>query len=232
MKILRYTLLVILILPILSSTPVKAEDGLPYLFTHPDEVIYIGVEPCEYDETLFTLEVVVANVTDCKGVGFWLNYNSTLLSKEGYIDFAGPFDSGNPPLSPWGGGSDHSIPGTLKVTVAWSMAPPFNGTGTVCAITFKIIHCPPQNNTVSCDLAFDELRTNIWDSQGDPQPRDPSVNGYYEYTTIYSPTPVGGISIPVNKLELLAPYIGLTILLAVAVATVVYVKKRKRRISS
>jgi len=36
------------------------------------------------------------------------------------------------------------------------------------------------------------------------------------------------ISIPVNKLELLAPYIGLTILLVVAVVTVGYVKKRKR----
>jgi len=35
-------------------------------------------------------------------------------------------------------------------------------------------------------------------------------------------------SIPVNKLELLAPYIALTILLAVAVITVGYVKKRKR----
>jgi len=40
--------------------------------------------------------------------------------------------------------------------------------------------------------------------------------------------PVGGIYIPVNKLQLLAPYIGLTILLAVAVVTVGYVKKRKR----
>jgi hypothetical protein len=40
--------------------------------------------------------------------------------------------------------------------------------------------------------------------------------------------PVGGISIPVNKFRLLAAYIGLTILLAVAVISVVYVKKRKR----
>jgi len=46
--------------------------------------------------------------------------------------------------------------------------------------------------------------------------------------TIDFPTPVGGISIHVNKLSLLAPYIGLTILLAVAVITVAYVKKRKR----
>jgi hypothetical protein len=47
-------------------------------------------------------------------------------------------------------------------------------------------------------------------------------------TSPSSPTPVGGIYITVNKLELLAPYIGLTILLAVALATVAYVKKRKR----
>jgi len=44
----------------------------------------------------------------------------------------------------------------------------------------------------------------------------------------FGPTPVGGISIPVNKLALLAPYIELTILLAVAFMTVGYVKKRKR----
>jgi len=40
--------------------------------------------------------------------------------------------------------------------------------------------------------------------------------------------PVGGIYIPVNKLSLLAPYVALTMLLAVAVVAVVYVKKRKR----
>jgi len=45
---------------------------------------------------------------------------------------------------------------------------------------------------------------------------------------MYETKPVGGISIPINKLELIAPYIGLTILLAVAVISVGYVKKRKR----
>ena len=49
-----------------------------------------------------------------------------------------------------------------------------------------------------------------------------------EMTSTPPSTPVGGIYIPVNKLELLAPYIGLTILLAAAVMTVVYVKRRKR----
>jgi hypothetical protein len=47
--------------------------------------------------------------------------------------------------------------------------------------------------------------------------------------TLDKPTqPVVGNQIPANVLELLAPYIGLTILLAVAVTTVAYVKKRKR----
>jgi len=46
---------------------------------------------------------------------------------------------------------------------------------------------------------------------------------------ITPPTPVGGISIPVNKLALLAPYIGLTTLLAVAVTTVVFFKHRKKK---
>jgi len=41
--------------------------------------------------------------------------------------------------------------------------------------------------------------------------------------------PVGGISIPVNKLSLLAPYIASTTLLAVAAVAVIYVKKRKRQ---
>jgi hypothetical protein len=40
---------------------------------------------------------------------------------------------------------------------------------------------------------------------------------------------VGGIWIPANKFALLAPYIGLTLLLAVAVRATVYIKHRKER---
>jgi len=40
--------------------------------------------------------------------------------------------------------------------------------------------------------------------------------------------PDGGSQIPVNELELSAPYIGLAILLAVAITEIVYTKKRKR----
>ena len=43
------------------------------------------------------------------------------------------------------------------------------------------------------------------------------------------PIPVGGIWIPINKTELLAPWIGLASLMTVATASVVYVKHRKKK---
>jgi len=59
----------------------------------------------------------------------------------------------------------------------------------------------------------------------------PHPNTNYDFYPLMEPwtPPVGGIWLPINKLSLLAPYIELTILLAVAVITVGYVKKRKRK---
>jgi hypothetical protein len=59
-------------------------------------------------------------------------------------------------------------------------------------------------------------------------PPSPYSGSVLNAVLITAPPTVGGIYIPVNKLSLLAPYIGLTILLAVALITVGYVKKRKR----
>jgi len=54
-------------------------------------------------------------------------------------------------------------------------------------------------------------------------------NTTFEYGVAPTPTPVGGIWIPVDKLGLLAPYIGLasTIILAIAV-TVIFFKHKKQ----
>jgi len=41
--------------------------------------------------------------------------------------------------------------------------------------------------------------------------------------------PVGGFWVPINKTELLAPWIGLASLITVATASVVYVKRRKKK---
>jgi hypothetical protein len=44
-----------------------------------------------------------------------------------------------------------------------------------------------------------------------------------------SPLPVGGVWVPINKFELLAPWISLVSLMAVAAASIVYVKHRKKQ---
>lgn len=49
------------------------------------------------------------------------------------------------------------------------------------------------------------------------------------YALIPVPPPVGGIWVPINKFELLAPYIGLVSVIATATASVVYVRCRKKQ---
>lgn len=78
----------------------------------------------------------------------------------------------------------------------------------------------------SGETALHLTDTKLWNSSLSPPNSidHNTTDGTVEITFL----PVGGIIISVNKLELLSPYLGLTILLAVAVVTVVYVKKRKR----
>ena len=92
------------------------------------------------------------------------------------------------------------------------------------------------NSTPGLIYAINETTgTEIWSyKMGDRVFCYPSVAGGKVFVGsndgnvyCFGPSPVGGIYIPVNKLELLAPYIGLTIMLAVAVTKVAYVKKRK-----
>lgn len=202
-SMLLTTMLIVGMLGILGGS-VKAQN--PYLDTWPDPVEYLNTVPCEYNNSAFKLEVVVNGVTDCYGVDFWMAYNSTLLEKTGPVDEVGPFTSGNPKIiPPQSGGyvkTELSIVGLVKVSITFVGAvgaDSFNGTGTVCAIPFKVIYCPDQisgspqvNNTASCDMAFDETKVKIWNRAGGAQTRDPSVDGYYEITTIgYVPgTPV------------------------------------------
>jgi len=47
--------------------------------------------------------------------------------------------------------------------------------------------------------------------------------------TITAPTPVGGVWIPVNRTELLAPWLSLASLMVVSVASIVYVNRRKKK---
>lgn len=192
-----YVSLFLLLTASLTTTHVSASPG-PYVSVYPPSALV------SLPGANSSVEVVVHNVSDCYGVDFWINYNSTLLSKLGLVDVHGPFDSGNPPIRPdpvtYPGGyvlTDISIPGTVRVSLTFVGAlgaPSFNGTGTVCAITFQGDALGVSN------LTFYEPTTKIWDPEGSGQPRDPSVNGEIEVIPEFP----GAIITPVLMIATLA----------------------------
>jgi len=108
----------------------------------------------------------------------------------------------------------------------------FDDTGWVkSAFSWK---APPQKTEVTSDWLPKLLRSDQYyrvaaeDVMKDWQLF--KVNTDMSVEPITNATGVGGIAIPVDKFGLLAPYIGLTsTTIVVAVATVVYVKRIKRR---
>jgi predicted choloylglycine hydrolase len=77
-------------------------------------------------------------------------------------------------------------------------------------------------------VVFDSTDLELWVANANSTtPAHSREYIHLSYTDLFI-TPVGGISIPVDNLSLLAPYVALTVLLAATVVAVVYVKKRKR----
>ena len=98
------------------------------------------------------------------------------------------------------------------------------GSGTIAKVTFQATFATTLPTIATSVL---DLDANLTDSEGKSGWELEAFDGLYEAPSL-PPAAVGGISVPVNKLSLLAPYIGLTVLLAVAVIAAVYVRKRKR----
>ena len=169
----------------------------------------------------FTVNVAIAEVTDLCGWEFKLYYNKTVINcinaTEGQFLKAG----GNTYFISNINNTYNATHGRAHVSCTLTgIVPGVNGSGVLATIEFQI------KAGGETPLNLDE--TKLLDSSlPDPNPIDHNTTDGTVEITILS-VPVGGIYIPVNKLELLTPYIGLTILLAVAVVAVVYVRKRKR----
>ena len=71
----------------------------------------------------------------------------------------------------------------------------------------------------------DSAYHKMWYSGKDSTTSDYAIG----YANLPAPPPVGGVWVPINKTELLAPWIGLASLITVAAVSVVYVKRRKKR---
>jgi len=162
----------------------------------------------------FELDINVSEASDLYGWEFKLGWNPTLLDVVNVTENSFLSTGGETYIV----SKVNNVEGYILVgcTLLRNITG-VNGNGTAATVEFKA----ERAGSTTLDLHDTKLVSS--------QKQQTSHNSIDGTVTIPS-TPVGGIYIPVNKLELLAPYIGLTILLAVAVVTVVYVKKRKREL--
>jgi len=168
------------------------------------------------------------------GGNYWSNYTGVDFYKGPYQNITGSDGIGDTPytidlnntdnypfINPWPPSNY-----TLTITATYGgTTSPSPGTYTYIEETTVQVTATPR---ISYVLDYWELNGSTEHSNpiNVTMNSDHTLHAVFKY--IVPPPSIGGISIPVNKLELLAPYIGLSVLLAAALVTVVYVKKRKR----
>lgn len=169
----------------------------------------------------FSVNVSVADVTDLGGWEFKLYYRNNILTAVTAIE--GPFlkQGGSTVFFTVELNNNYNTThGRIWLTcVLLEGVPGVNGSGTLATINFQAVG--GGNTTLHLtDTVLGDSQANLIDHT--------TTNGTVE---VHVPAPpVGGYWIPVDKLDLLAPYIGLasTILIAAA-ATAIYTKRRKKK---
>lgn len=141
---------------------------------------------------------------------------------------------------------------TLYLTVTFAAATPPADKGILILVTM-LQGNPPTEVVLDCAVFSDpSLTTYVLDFPIPLNSEAPSIavyaalvefatdrapnDGFYEITSFsasdpnvfqdYDPTPVGGVVVPTNSLQILTPYIALAVLVA-AISTVYVIKKRK-----
>ena len=107
------------------------------------------------------------------------------------------------------------------------IGPSFSGTGLLCTVELEITEAP--SSALELDLEIDNANTYALDSALNTITLA-KLDGYYRYELGSPPAPpVGGTWVPINKFDLVAPWIGLASLIAVATASTVYIKHKKKQ---
>ena len=173
-------------------------------------------------------DVVILQVhLDADGVtfdvaGFLINFDQTFLQ---VVDVAGDpasqVEEGDLPGINWVNTALNAA-GTIDFAQA-IVGGQAGGTFTVATIHFKVITTLAAGSTQvefegveRGDTGVFSAGTNLLCEDPDPEPA----------TITLLPVPVGGYLMPVNKLELLAPWMGLVALASLAALTVVLVRRR------
>jgi len=177
------------------------------------------------------------NGTDVLGYEFELTFNPNVL--EGIEVVNGDLITEDVGTTMWHPGTFNNTEGTLvgvgNAFIFFDPPPSVTcGPGIMANITFSVVGYGDSYLSLGDEtrlIGYNFMTQENYDIINKDLPYPGHIlDGYF--ANMHASPPVGGkatpIVISVNKLELLAPYIGLTILLAIVVISVVYVKKRKR----
>jgi len=246
-KVITEIMLTLLIVGMLTFAfniqPVKASAAVsPYIAVVPestvDSALTLGMN--------YTISVYTDyNGSDINGYGFELTYDPNVL--EGIEVVNGDLITDDTMFTSVG---FNNTAGRLRYTNNFLFSPTkprpsTSGPGTLANVTFKVVAKGTSNITLEDQGMHGEhaYRTrvygyldggmgssfNIIDSATMPGHIQHGFFACMHAAVGGKATPINRVTIePMNNLVLLAPYIGLILLLAVAVVTVVYVKKRKR----
>jgi hypothetical protein len=166
----------------------------------------------------FSVNVETSDVVDLYGWEFTLKWNPTFLDVLNVTEGEFLKSGGDTFFWPITNNTDGCILADCTLTGNISGV---NGSGTLAIVEFKA-----EGAGQSILDLYDTKLVNSLEQPIDHTANDGTVT--VTGTSTGTGAPVGGIRIPVNKLELLAPYIGLALAISIAAfLTVVFVKRKK-----
>jgi hypothetical protein len=160
---------------------------------------------------IFSVNVETSDVVDLYGWEFTLKWNPTFLDALNVTEGEFLKSGGDTFFWPIMNNTDGYV---LADCTLMGNISGVNGSGTLAIVEFKV----ESAGESILDLYDTKLVNSL------EQPIDHTANDGYVTTS----KPVGGVWDPINKLELLAPYIGLALAISIAtVLAVVFIKRRK-----
>ena len=178
-RLLNISLITLLALSLIILGPITAFAAISPnspaggVYIVPDQKIYNSAAYCTYNDTTFTVEVLMEDFTGVAGYQFKITYNSTLLALDSWTfdtDVANPMSPTQ--MAPDSGDrvdTDVSSAGTVQLATVWKSGVStytYAGNATAAELVFRIIYCPEQllgdpapDNTVSTALTFDTGNT-------------------------------------------------------------------------
>ncbi|MGQ9460229.1 MAG: cohesin domain-containing protein [Candidatus Bathyarchaeaceae archaeon] len=164
----------------------------------------------------FIVSINISDVIDLYGWEFKLKWNPTLLDALNVMEGNFLKRGGDTFFWPI---INNTIGCLLATCTLLGNIPGVNGSGELAIVEIQV---KSEGESI-----LDLYETKLVNSLEQPINHTP-YDGYV--TTGTSPQPVGGIWIPVNKLELMAPYIGLVSTISIVLAvTAIFIKRRKKK---